>query len=496
MSAGTNTRTIDWKQILCVDLRALGLFRIGLGSVLLFDLVTRAADWTAHYTDAGILPADLARSLGGRSALLSLHLHASAEPAAVAALLGIGMLAALSLILGWNTRVASVLSWVLLMSLQLRNPYVSRFGGDNFFLLLLFWGMFLPLGARYSLDARRRREADVDPGNVLFSVPGAALLIQTFLLYFVTGWVKQGPTWQTGSALFYALHLDAYVTDFGVFVREQSRLLPALTFLALWFERLAPFVPFVPFHNAVFRMLGIFLFVGLHVSIAAMLWVGWFPAFCLAAWPAFLPSALFDEWLPRLRGLAPRPAATRARSQPWWVQAAAGTCLAYVLVYLVAEGGPWPTGTNIPPSLKTVAGKALRLHQRWSMFSPDPPELDGWPRIEGVLADGSRRDLLTGEPFDPRKPERVIDTYPSFRWAQFFESTWEDSSKPSTLALYREYARWLCESAAADEPALERVRIHHAAELTTPAGPRQKELHLMTERSCSVRAASGARVAD
>ena len=39
-----------------LDLRSLALFRIGLGAVLLGDLIVRASDLTVFYTDFGTLP--------------------------------------------------------------------------------------------------------------------------------------------------------------------------------------------------------------------------------------------------------------------------------------------------------------------------------------------------------------------------------------------------------------------------------------------------------
>ena len=49
-----------------IDLRALGLFRIAFGLVLLADLADRmrGTDFTAFYTDDGVLPVSEARAIG------------------------------------------------------------------------------------------------------------------------------------------------------------------------------------------------------------------------------------------------------------------------------------------------------------------------------------------------------------------------------------------------------------------------------------------------
>ncbi len=61
-------------------------------------------------------------------------------------------LLALLLIVGYRTRVVSLLCWVMLLSLNHRN-YLILQSSDSLMLALLFWSLFLPLGARYSVDS-------------------------------------------------------------------------------------------------------------------------------------------------------------------------------------------------------------------------------------------------------------------------------------------------------------------------------------------------------
>src|SRR5215213_10452564 len=110
----------------------------------------RATDLTAHYTDEGVLP---------RTALLeevlspwafSLNLM-NGEPFFQVLLFGVAALAALGLLIGYRTSLMTVVVWVLLLSIQWRNPLVT--GADGPLLrLLLFWAIFLPLGAYWSVD--------------------------------------------------------------------------------------------------------------------------------------------------------------------------------------------------------------------------------------------------------------------------------------------------------------------------------------------------------
>src|SRR5262249_40604753 len=143
-------------RVLGIDLRALAVLRIGLGLAVLADLAVRASDLRAFYTDAGIL---------SRSDALSLFAWLHAWPLCVHMAGGslwsqvlffvLAATTAGALVAGWRTRLATVVAWLLTVSVQLRNPFVGA-GYDQLLRMLLFWGCFLPLGARMSVDGIRQ----------------------------------------------------------------------------------------------------------------------------------------------------------------------------------------------------------------------------------------------------------------------------------------------------------------------------------------------------
>lgn len=49
----------SWRTVFGIDLRTLALFRILLGSYILLDLLLRARDLTAHYTEFGVMPREV-----------------------------------------------------------------------------------------------------------------------------------------------------------------------------------------------------------------------------------------------------------------------------------------------------------------------------------------------------------------------------------------------------------------------------------------------------
>jgi hypothetical protein len=107
-------------------------------------------------------------------------------------------------------------------------------GADTLLRLLLFWSLFLPLGARASLDARRVRPAR--EGRAL-GVASAALLLQVAAVYPIAAFKRREPVWQELHFLGEAMRVDGVATRLGRLLLElPEALLSALTWLSLQLE--------------------------------------------------------------------------------------------------------------------------------------------------------------------------------------------------------------------------------------------------------------------
>jgi predicted DCC family thiol-disulfide oxidoreductase YuxK len=290
-----------------LDLRCLSLFRIGLGALIVGDLVWRARDLRAFYTDFGVLP---------RAALLDrfagpwiISVHSMNGTALVQALLFlVAGVFGLMLFVGYRTRLAAIASWALLISLQSRNPVVLQ-GGDVLLRMLAFWAMFVPLNAYFSVD-RALDTSGARPPQRVCTAGTFALMGQVALLYGFSALLKRSPEWWTeGSAVYFALSLDQFSTSVGRFLLHFPHLLRSLTYLTLAIELIAPALLFSPVWSGPARAAGIVLLVLLQLGLAASMHLGPFPVIALVALIPLVPTWV---WARRERPggggeAAPRP---------------------------------------------------------------------------------------------------------------------------------------------------------------------------------------------
>ena len=213
-------------QVFDLDPRSLALFRVCVAALLLVDLAIRLQDFSAMYTEEGILPLSLAGQYH-EEWRWSLH-FLSASTWFQGMLFALAGTCALALLAGWHARVAVILSWVLLVSLHARMPLVLN-AGDSYLRLLLFWSMFLPLGKAWSLDALRRPQSPAGAAESPLSVAGAAILLQVCIVYWYSGLAKLNEVWLGGNAMDHLLRYSMLVKPPGEYLVDCHSLLEWLT---------------------------------------------------------------------------------------------------------------------------------------------------------------------------------------------------------------------------------------------------------------------------
>jgi predicted DCC family thiol-disulfide oxidoreductase YuxK len=319
---------------LTIDPRSLGLGRICLALVLLFDLVHRAMGGiTLWYSNEGLLPNHTVLWRPPTQWIFSLFFMASWPDEATVGFLLCGLVY-VGLLVGWRTRLMQALSVVAVMSLHSRVPFLEN-GGDWTLGELALWTAFLPLGRRFSIDALRAslarrtettaaelaepatREADVTPW---ISLAVLALVVQLANAYLFNALHKGGQTWRTGSAVHYVIFQDRMVTWFGAWLRPHMTLALSrvLSWSALATEGIMPVLILAPFGRPWTRRLAIAACLGLHLGFQLFINLGVF-SFAMMGYAPFLLSR--DDWQ-----VAGRFFAARGRRLTVTFDAGCGVC--------------------------------------------------------------------------------------------------------------------------------------------------------------------------
>jgi hypothetical protein len=478
----------DVAALIEIDLRSLALFRIGVAFVLLVDLVSRVWDLDAFYGASGVLPPSLARALWDQRVVVSPFTWVASWPS----LLWIGVvllaIAALCLMLGVFPRLAAAVAWALLAALQDRNPALYM-AGDRYLLLMLMWCILLPTGARLSL-----RPAPLSATRMR-SWAGGGLLLQVMLVYVVAGLKKTGPEWFDGTALWYALSEDGYVTAAGQWLRAQPALVGPLSYGIKWVETLGPLLVLSPWNNGAARVAAVGLFWALHLGLQTFQTIGVFQLVGLAAWLAFLPSSVWDGRTTHESTGREAPTLPAERGQPvrWWSERLALVPIAYVIIVVIyATSGVLVRGTAYPEPL-WVHRAAVRLHlqEGWAMFSSLSHERF-WYLAPGRLADGSEVEVLRRAPLEWTRPSDIQSAQRGFRWTRYLDNAVERGfSDPAFRATYPALLEYLCKEWNAHSESkrrLERVELVVVKEkIPSPgaAGLAPSERYLVATRHCS-----------
>jgi predicted DCC family thiol-disulfide oxidoreductase YuxK len=306
-----------------LDTRSLALFRVLFASVLLVDLYLRSRVLDVFYTNEGLVPNHTLLWAPLTRHMFSLFFSASHHNEVLALML-LCALAFGCLLVGYRTRLAHVVSWICLVSLDARIVLLEN-GGDVVMNLLCLWTLFLPLGERFSIDSLlrslRAREEHVPaqlnersafaikPARV-YSLACCALLLQLTVIYFFNVVHKSGPTWIDGSAVHYTLHQDRLVKPLGIWMREH---LPpaasqALTWTSVATEAIGTLAIASPIFTVYTRALAIVVMPLLHLSFELCLDLGVFSFAMMSFFPLLLAP---EHWTFLYRQLSRRHALRR-----------------------------------------------------------------------------------------------------------------------------------------------------------------------------------------
>ena len=253
-----------------IDPTSVGVFRICLGTLLTGFYLANCLNWERYYAANGVTSLDVLDPARGRDWW---NLFGWAEGVVpVGNFWWLGLACAVCFTLGLGTRFSTVVLFLLQASMIHANRMVAN-GEDLVFRMLLFYGMFAPLGAALSLDnllARRPAGAAAGPGDARPLVWAVRLMqINIALVYAISlpnkladdvcwwdgtalYWVMINRTWcrSPGWPIFYHWPVTA-LASYGTVLVEGS--FPIL----VWFRRT--------------RLYAVVAVAALHLGIAVML---------------------------------------------------------------------------------------------------------------------------------------------------------------------------------------------------------------------------------
>nr|WP_272931422.1 HTTM domain-containing protein [Halobacterium noricense] len=406
----------------------------------------RARFLRAFYTDAGVYPRSLLVDQYGELARLSVHtLSGAAWVQGV--LFAVTAVAALAMLVGYRTTLATLVTGLLVASLHVRNPLVLN-SGDLLLRMLFLWAVFAPLGERWSVDARR---ADREPRARVLGVATTGLLAQVVVVYATNAVLKlRGGVWLSGEAVRQVLELDMFTVLLG----ETLAKFPALVvaFDRVWLAALTASVLLVVLTGWL-RAGFAALFAAMHAGMLASMQLAVFPLVSIAALLPFLPPVFWDR-LPGWRevpGLRDLPLAEYARrveralpvlavpSLPpvvvRWKNRVVPALLGVVLVVVLV----WNAATVAPAGVVEAGPIDEQPEPRWSMFAPTPLTTDFWVVAPATLEGGGSVDAFRGGPVTWDEPPDVAERYPSSRWRKYVANV-----RGAEPAVADEFAGYLC----------------------------------------------------
>ncbi|MBK6921692.1 MAG: hypothetical protein IPH07_30125 [Deltaproteobacteria bacterium] len=232
------------------DPRTIGLFRILFAIALLLNVVGMWEQLEFLFTDEGLFYTDSARKLlaakqfagyiegehegfvsgaavleflrGPRYSLLLLR----SDPAFFWLHLWAFVGATVAMLVGWRTRTATIVAWLLMTSLTGRNP-IYWTGADVVYKAFFFLLVLSRSGHAYSVDnwlrcrklrragrlRTREHQADTTREPIHRRIPAwprMLMILQLATVYLYTGSAKTGGIWAAGDSLYYALNLDHF----------------------------------------------------------------------------------------------------------------------------------------------------------------------------------------------------------------------------------------------------------------------------------------------
>lgn len=410
-----------------IDLRSIGIFRIGLAVILILDLLLNKMPFAEiFYSNAGLFDhatSELLIHSNPNNKLYGFGLMNFVDSVgAVRLFFAVTLLSYFLLLAGVFSRFFAVIAFVLLWSIHQRNPYVLS-GPDELLINFLFIALFLPLDQRFSAI-----RVGPERANRFIGLASFYALFLVAMMYFFQAFLKEGDLWKKGLAISYAAMETLWVKPFGLSMASKTDLCFFFSKATIWLEYSIPVLIFFPFRNARTRILAVFLILLFHGSIFLFFDVGLLPLIALVyaallvpadAWNFMLRKVKFDRWPIKTRQVN-RFIFSNHNLVKQFVRVALSCMLILILwgSFLISERGQKVLPN--PEFMKTLQKTSL-FRQNWGFYAPDPSTFHGWCKVAGVTREGDLIDMRTMKTFQHGSED--LQYYSNYSWKIFVYRT-------------------------------------------------------------------------
>jgi hypothetical protein len=397
---------------LTLDYRTLGLFRISLGLLLIYDLVLWIQSFDLFFSASGLL-SPLNEGLGSNALVPFTLLRWSSHDWSTWLFMAFSFLTYVAFTSGYYTRVSQPLAWLCVISIHNVVPMLNN-SGHMVIRLLLTWTLLLPLGRRFSIDAvtLSRTKQELTPERCT-SILALLLPLQLSAIYFLNVLHKFSEDWTSGRFVALVLQDPSIATALGTYLSQwaPAGMLSAVTILTLAIEAAGPFLLLSPAFSRGCRIVAVVSLVCLHIAIALSMKLAIFSgamiSFLILMLPGDIANRLVQFVLPgvkRRRGIAPeRPLDTPAT----WLRLSSSLAKAALvavfglasLSQLIRENEPlsqWFAHRPFKPLQYILT--SLNTYQGWCMFATcgnrSNPPISLSLIMEATDSQGRRIDLL------------------------------------------------------------------------------------------------------
>lgn len=364
--------------------------------------------------DSGFFPSSSwIEQYGGSGHQWSLHLGLTSA-FGVRSLIALQMVLAAMIVIGYRAGLASLVGWVLLLSLNFRNPAIL-YGGDYLATKLLLLSAMIPC-----FYAQR-------PKGLQLALT-ALFILQVVALCAGAGIAKlRTEIWTEGTALSLSVGMHAFARPYASLLNIPGWVLWFATIITPWTQILASLL--LLWTRT--RPWALLILLGMNLGIFSLLLVGWFMFYSSALMLAFIPPSLWDRL-----GVSLPIRAEHVRS-PTWELVLRMTALALsgaVSMLTFAENSlpgsrfPWPPYTH-------NAIRSLDLYQRWNVFTSLPVPPGNWTVAASRNSSGEWINILdSGSPVlwttPPAPPAKFGESH---RWRSAVSSAFASRYSSGTI---------------------------------------------------------------